>query len=60
VCSNGRRWSNVRRTVRPPTPLSKTPMGASARTLRVYHYGGDSALTLTLVINPIAKYALGG
>src|SRR5712691_6334567 len=29
VCSAGSRAVNARSTVRPPTPLSKTPMGAS-------------------------------
>src|SRR2546423_14766559 len=31
VCSAGRRAISARRTVSPPTPLSKTPMGASIR-----------------------------
>src|SRR6267143_1007498 len=31
VCSAGRRAVSARNTVSPPTPLSKTPMGASIR-----------------------------
>src|SRR5438128_6297190 len=31
VCSSGRRAVSARSTVSPPTPLSKTPMGASIR-----------------------------
>src|SRR2546425_13379169 len=31
VCSAGRRAVSARSTVSPPTPLSKTPMGASIR-----------------------------
>ena len=58
----GSRAISVRNTVRPPTPLSNTPIGASARLLtRAGNYHGSaSTVTSTAVVKGAEKSVVTG